>query len=177
MIRPIPVTWRWRIWVKLGCAKYTKSLTHWGRVMPICVSKLSITGSNNCVSPGRRQAIIWTNAETLLIRTNFSEILSEIHTFSFGKMHLKMASAKWRQLCLGLNVVRIWLVVLPAFTKNFFYKSQQNNVSSARNFKWRKVTMIKIEPHRHCRGRIMRRRCSSPDLWGSAKNTCLMSSG
>ena len=65
----------------------------------ICVSKLTITGSDNGLSPGRRQAIIWTNAGILLIGplgTNFSEILSEIHTFSFKKMHLKTSSAKWR---------------------------------------------------------------------------------
>ena len=58
---------------------------YWGRVTHICVSKLSIIGSDNGLSPGRRQAIIWTNAEILLIRTlgtNVSEILSEIHTFS-----------------------------------------------------------------------------------------------
>ena len=32
-------------------------------VMHICVSKLTIIGSYNDLSPGRRQAIIWTNAE------------------------------------------------------------------------------------------------------------------
>ena len=63
----------------------------------ICVSKLNIIGADNGLSPGRRQAIFWTNAEILLIltlETNFSEILSEIHAFSFKKMHLKMSSAK-----------------------------------------------------------------------------------
>ena len=57
-------------------------LTHWGRVTHICVSNSTITGSDNGLSPGRHQAIIWTNAGILLIRTlgtNFSEILSEIH--------------------------------------------------------------------------------------------------
>ena len=81
-------------------------LTHWGRVTHICVSKLTIIGSDNGLSPGRRQAIIWTNAGILLIRilrTNFSDILSKIHSFSFKKMHLKMSSAKWRLFCLGLN--------------------------------------------------------------------------
>ena len=76
----------------------------------ICISDLTIIGSDNGLSPGRRQAIIWTNAGILLIRplgTNFSEILSEIHTFSFKKMHLKTSSAKWRPFCLGLNVLRI----------------------------------------------------------------------
>ena len=78
----------------------------------ICVSELPIIGSDNGLSPGRRQAIIWTNAGILLIRTwgrNFSEILSEICAFSFKKMHLKM-SAKWRPFCLGLNVLTQWQV-------------------------------------------------------------------
>ena len=47
--------------------------------------------------PGRRQAITWTNTGILLIRTlgtNVNAILSEIHTFSFKKMHLKISSAK-----------------------------------------------------------------------------------
>ena len=40
-----------------------------GRVVHICVSKLTIIGSDNGLSPGRRQAIIWTNAAILWIRT------------------------------------------------------------------------------------------------------------
>ena len=84
------------------------ALTHWGRVTHICVGKLTITGSNNGLSPGRRQAIIWTSAGILLIGplgTNFSEILISIEIFSFKKMHLKTSSAKWRPFCLGLNVL------------------------------------------------------------------------
>ena len=68
------------------------SLTHWGRVTHICASKLTISGSDNGLSPDRRQAIIWTNDGILLIGplgTNFSEILIETHAFSFKKMHLK----------------------------------------------------------------------------------------
>ena len=83
-------------------------LTHWGRVTHICVSELTIIGSDNGLSPGRRQAIIWTNAGILLIEplgTNFSEILIEIQIFSFKKMRLKMSSVKWRPFCLGLNVL------------------------------------------------------------------------
>ena len=82
-------------------------LTHWGRVMHICVGKLTIIGSDNGLSPGRCQAIIWTNAGILLtepLGTNFSEILIGIQIFSFKKMCLKMSSAKWRPFCLGLNV-------------------------------------------------------------------------
>ena len=84
------------------------ALTYWGRVTHICVSKLTITGSDNGLSPDRRQAIIWTNDGILLIRslgTNFSEISIGIQTFYFKKMHLKMSSAKWRPFCLGLNVL------------------------------------------------------------------------
>ena len=84
------------------------TLTHWGRVTHICVSKLTIIGSDNGLSPGPRQAIIWTNAGILLIGpsgTNFSEIEIEIHTFSFKEMHSKMSSGKWRPFCLGLNVL------------------------------------------------------------------------
>ena len=83
-------------------------LTHWGRVTHICVSELTIIGSDNGLSPGRRQAIIWTNAGILLIRllgTNFNEMLIEILIFSFMKMLLKVSSAKWRPFCLGLNVL------------------------------------------------------------------------
>ena len=83
-------------------------LTHWGRVTHICVSKLTIIGSDNGLSPDRRQAIIWTNAGLLLVGplgTNFSEILIEILTFSFKKMCLKVSSAKWRPFCLGLSVL------------------------------------------------------------------------
>ena len=85
-----------------------RNLTHWGRVTHLCVSELTIIGSDNGLSPGRRQAIIWTNAVILLIEplgTNFSEILIEIQIFSFKKMRLKMSSAKWRPFCLGLNVL------------------------------------------------------------------------
>ena len=84
------------------------SLTHWGRVTHTCVGNLTTIGSDNGLSPGRRQAIIWTNAGILSIvplGTNFNEILIEIHTFSLKKMHLKMSSAKWRPFCLGLNVL------------------------------------------------------------------------
>ena len=42
-------------------------LTHWGRVTHICVSKLTIIGSDNGLAPGWHQAIIWTSAGILLI--------------------------------------------------------------------------------------------------------------
>ena len=99
---------------ELGCNMYLNSIsrricvvllclsTHWGWVTHICVSKLTIIGSDNGMSPDRRQAIIWTNDGLLWIGplgTNFIEILIEILTFSFNKMHLKVSSAKRRPFC------------------------------------------------------------------------------
>ena len=80
--------------------------------MHICISKLTIIGSNNGLTLNRQQAIIWTNYEILLIGplgTNFSGILIEIYTFSLKKMHLIMSSGKWRPSCLGLNVFMVSL--------------------------------------------------------------------
>ena len=60
------------------------------------------------MAPGRRQAIILTNAGILLIGplgTNFSGISIEIQTFSFKKMCLKVSSGKRRPFCFGLNVL------------------------------------------------------------------------
>ena len=91
-------------------------LTHWGWVTHISVGKLTIIGSDNGLSPGRRQAFIITTAGILLIGTlgtNFSEILSEIYTFSFKKMHLKMSSGRWRPFCLGLNELTHCGLLMP----------------------------------------------------------------
>ena len=80
-------------------------LTHWGWVTLICVSYLTIIGSDNGLSPGRRQAIIWASAWILLIRnlgTNSSGISSEIRIFV---QENAFENAKWRQFCLGLNVL------------------------------------------------------------------------
>ena len=55
----------------------TLVLTHWGCVTHICISNLTIIGSDNGLLPGRHQAIIWTNAGILLIDplgSNFSGI-------------------------------------------------------------------------------------------------------
>ena len=82
-----------------GVRKEQPPLTHWSRVMHICVNELTIIGSDNGLSPDRRQAIIWTIDEILWIGplgTKISEILIEIQTFSFRKMHLKISSGKWQ---------------------------------------------------------------------------------
>ena len=97
---------------KFECFSVFTCLTHCGQVMHICVSKLTNIGSDNGLSPGRRQAIISINGGILLDRplvTNFCEILIEIRIFSFKKMHSKMLSGKWRPFCPGLNVLsKVW---------------------------------------------------------------------
>ena len=111
-------------WQKLKIAEFSwikeflySSLTHWSRMTHICISTLTIIGSDNGLSPRRRQAIIWTNAGILLIGPlgpNIRENLIEILTFSFTKMYLKMLSTKWRPFCLSLNV----LTSLDSWTKH-----------------------------------------------------------
>ena len=86
--------WKWRssfilhcimdVITESCCNQSEPMLTHWGRVTHICITYLTIIASDNGLSPGRRQAIIWTNAGILLIGplgTNFSEILIGIQTF------------------------------------------------------------------------------------------------
>ena len=65
---------------------------------------LYIMGSDNGLSPGRHQAIIWNSDKVLSIwtlGTNFSEISIETHMFSFKKMQLHISSVK----CLGFSVL------------------------------------------------------------------------
>ena len=99
------------------------TLTHWGRVTHIYISRLNIIGSNNGLSHGRRQAIIRTNAGILSnwpLGANFSEMLIEIYAFSFKKMHVKMSSAKRWPFCLGLNVLTVRLLGCLAWSMPFY---------------------------------------------------------
>ena len=59
------------------CFTSPTNVYHWGRVTQIYVSKLTIIGSDNGLSPRRYQAIIWTNVGILFMGplwTNISEI-------------------------------------------------------------------------------------------------------
>ena len=84
------------------------SLAHWGQVTPICVGKLAIIGSDNGLSPGRRQAIIWTNAGIFLIGplwTQFGEILIGIQTISFKNVVCKMTVISYLPQCVNWSAV------------------------------------------------------------------------
>ena len=103
-------------------------LIHWGRVTHICINKLTIIGSDNGLSPGWCQAIIWTNAGILLIgplRTNFSETLIKIYTFSLKKMHVKMSSERASILsppqCVIGHALRIYETAVLGTQHLWFY--------------------------------------------------------
>ena len=76
---------------------------HWNLFLRVQLTIIS-NGSDNGLSPIRRQIIIQTNAGLLSIvplGTNFIEILIKIQSFVFPKMHLNILSAKWRPFCPG----------------------------------------------------------------------------
>ena len=84
--------------------------THWGRVTHIyaSVNELVMIGSDNVLSPGRRQAFIWNNVGILLtepLGTNFSENFIEIYSFSIRKMHLKISPEKKSAILSGPRCV------------------------------------------------------------------------
>ena len=71
--------------------------THWGRVTHKCVGNLTIIGSDNGLSPGRCQAITWTNVEILLIVNRNSYIF--IQENPFENVVFEMASNFSRPRC------------------------------------------------------------------------------
>ena len=112
--------------------------------------------------PGRRQAIIWTNARILLIRplgTNFSENLIGIQTFSL-LMPLKMSSAKWRPLCLGLNVLKqhhteertkwrlhgAWDDDIKMWNWFMYYKTMNNEINVGDRLKYSNISDVNFWP-------------------------------
>ena len=94
-----------------GISSHPSCLTHWGRVTHICVGKLNTIGSDNGLSPGRRQAIIWTIAGILLIGTlgtNLSEILIGNSNIFIQENAFENVVCEMASICLGLNVLTHW---------------------------------------------------------------------
>ena len=128
-------------------------------------------GSDNGLAPNRRQAIIWTNAGILLIEplgTKMSNILIEIHIFSFKKMHLKMSSAKWWPFCVvemswklcenNNNKGKIYIRFLKSLTHGEFEWNYKSNFQAKLSdlclgyFLWNCPQMNVTEPliSQHC---------------------------
>ena len=91
------ITYKWHV----------NSLRPSDEYMSVNLSSL-VLGSNNGLSPGQHQVIIWTNDGILSIGplgTNFSEVLIKINIFSLKEMHLKSSSTKWQPFCLSSSVL------------------------------------------------------------------------
>ena len=89
--------------------------------------------SDNGLLPGQWQVNIWTSARILLIGRlgkKFCEIVIEIYTFLFKKLHLKMSSGKWRPFCLNLNRLRGYAI----FVHEIAWLDWWVNFSSADDF-------------------------------------------
>ena len=125
---------------------YSLLLTLWGRATHICFGKLTTIVSDNGLSPGRRQATIWTIAGILLIGplgTNFSEILTGIQTFSFKKMRLKnvvceMASILSRPQCVNTkgNPLHRACIYWPQTDSQDSFKTTMSKQRSQWNIGW-----------------------------------------
>ena len=86
--------------------------------------------SVNGLSPTRHRAITRANAALSSIGplgTQFNEILLEIRSFSFKKIHLKWLSAKCRPVCFGLNV-------FSGNSRTFVNDSSQSNSGITWNY-------------------------------------------
>ena len=70
-------------------------LTHWGQVIHRCVGKLTIIGSDNGLSPGRRQAIIWINDGMVLISNRNLYIFIQEKAFE---------NVVWKMTAFGLGL-------------------------------------------------------------------------
>ena len=108
-----------RNYLSFPTLQWLQRLPHLGWVRDICVSKLTNIGSDNGLSPGRRQAIIWTNAGILLVvspGTNFNEILLEISIQEnpFQTVVWKMAAILSRSQCVKSQN----LPEIPSFNKS-----------------------------------------------------------
>ena len=100
-------------WKKTNIKSEGNPLTHWGRVTHICVIKLTVIGSDNGLSPGRRQAIIWTNDGILFfsyfeIPNKFQWNLKRnssifIHENAFANVVCAMAPILSRPQCITLT--------------------------------------------------------------------------
>ena len=91
-----------------------------------------IIGSDKGLPPGRREAN-WT------VRNKLQWNLNPNSYISFTKMYLKMWSGKWRSYCLGLHVLKFWLLpVANKLSRNTYPIS----VFKSSPFVWRMWTHI-----------------------------------
>ena len=132
-------------------------LTHWGRVTHICFRKLTIIGSDNGLSPGRRPAIIWTNTE--YCQLDPWEQTSVKFSVKFIYFHWENAFEnvvhKWRPFCFGLNVLsNMGLMMMMMMTMKMRWWSTCGA-------SWTVSLAKYISPHRPIWST-----CSAAKIWG-----------
>ena len=93
-------------------ASLTDALTHRGRAMHICVSKLTIIASDNGLSPGQCQAIIWNNAVNWILRNKLQWNFDENSDIFFQENALesvvrKMAAILSQPQCVNISVQNV----------------------------------------------------------------------
>ena len=105
----------------------TQLLPHWGRVTHIYVNEPTIIGSDNALSSGRRQAIIWTNAGILLFEQSIMMLInlltsanqiakigscdrSRIHVPNLGWTGVHSGKKQFSQKVLNLDNIAVYLI-------------------------------------------------------------------
>ena len=85
------------------------------RMTHLCVTKLAIIDPDNGLSPGRHQAIIWTSAGILLIRTlrtKFNKFLTKFtHFYSrkcIWKCRLRNCGTFSRHQCVKISIHKLY---------------------------------------------------------------------
>ena len=110
----------------------------WGRMMHRCVGNIIIIGTENGLSPGRCQAIIWTNDGILLIgplpnklqcnHNQNSYIFIQENTFEnvVCKMSTILSRPQWQ--CVEINLMRsYWTFKMRTLNQeNIIYWQQKN---------------------------------------------------
>ena len=110
-------------------------LNLWSRVTHICISKPTIIGLHYGLLPGRYQAIIWTNAEILLIgklqwNLNRNSYIF-IHENAFQNVVWKMVAISPRPQCIDIHVcefiLTLYLIsVLPLQFQHYTQRRVKN---------------------------------------------------
>ena len=117
------------------------------RVTHICVSKLTIIGSDSGLLLVRRRAIIWTNAGILFIGSlgiNFSEIFIEsicfIQHYAFEDVVRKLAEVLSRPEFVKVCLIRdnfIWpVVMLHSISYSSYFEPSANLPNNKNIFMW-----------------------------------------
>ena len=131
MLRSISLPWCW--------------LTHWGQVMHIWVSRLTIIGLDNGLWPGWHHVIIWTNAGKMLIGrlwTNPSAIFNHnwcifIQENAFENVFWEMvAILSWPQCVNTSHYQNHRLFIVNWTIRNIFHWSL-NKTCSLKEMYWK----------------------------------------